>query len=124
MEANVKVGRLAAALLGLASVGPLAFFAAAVLYVMPRLTSYDKPGGVARDEFYALFDRALRLGGIAIVLSLILYLVFLALIQRIDGISEEDRTKWTRILNLGNLFAMPLVWYSCVWKPGVSSRGH
>ena len=103
-------------ILGLATAMPLAYVVVFVLYIMPHLTAVGSPGGVGESNFFRMFGVAWFLHITVFCLTAVLLAFYGIFIYRGATVPVSQRRMWTVVLLLGNILAMPVIWYSCVWR--------
>ena len=53
-----------------------------------------------------------------------LLVVYIVHVFRTDRIAQDKKALWAVVLFLGNVIAMPVYWYLCIWRePGQPARG-
>jgi hypothetical protein len=86
------------------------------LYVVAALNTVA-PGGVATPEDIARLQRLHAVEIAMNVLALGLVVSFLVYVFRSEHVPSNRKALWAVVLFLGNILAMPVFWYLCVWRP-------
>ena len=111
----MRINRAVAALLGILTLAPWAFF----IYLVARITSGAFPPVPAPnappEEFFREFNALFRFQMVFMLVMLALMVFYIVHVFRTDRVPQEKKALWAAVLFLGNLFAMPVYWYFYIW---------
>jgi hypothetical protein len=99
------MSRALAALLGIASVLPVAY----LVYFVWDIATLRRGEG---PETASL----LSLQALTMALALVLIVMYLVMVYRSALVPDERRTFWAVVLLMGNVFALPVFWYFFFWR--------
>jgi hypothetical protein len=64
------------------------------------------------------------LHALAVILTIAAFIFFVSHIYRNDRLSDQQKSLWTTIVLLGNVFAIPFYWWLYIWRgPTVPRSG-
>lgn len=112
----MRFSRPIAALLGVLTLIPLVYLAVFLVFVVPKLSSVGRPGGITQPLFGQLTTLSFGLGTAVIGLSLALLAFFAAFAHRTTNVPSDKKGLWVAVLLFGNIIAMPVFWYIYVWR--------
>ena len=105
---NVAMSKSWSVLLGALSFAPLLGF-----FLFVALGSYLAPG----SSLYASSFLLLLIGSVYFVGSWLIVIGAMVLALRSYRIRQSQRIFWAAALFFFNMFALPVFWYKCIWRP-------
>ena len=106
------MGKVAAALLGVATVMPIIYLAYFFYWATTSFMSGEVSIARDSDDFHRFF--ALHIGTMVLIFCLLAF--YVRYLFRTDRVPKDKRALWAAVLFLGNMISMPVFWYLYVWK--------
>lgn len=96
-------------LMGIVTFIPLLYFLAFLIFFCYLSTTSVIPG---QEMFFTFFI----VHGFIVALNLSLLVFYVKNVFRNQKLSEGEKIRWTILIFLGNIVAMPIYWYYYIWK--------
>ncbi|MCI0707354.1 MAG: hypothetical protein L0Y80_07730 [Ignavibacteriae bacterium] len=106
--------------LGVLCIGPIALWIVSIL--LSPIIQAEVPSGRLFEPMDLYPGPMGKLALAGIVIGVIASIVFAVRTFRDKGIPKEERIRWSILLLLGNLVALPIYWFIYVWRNNGKSQ--
>jgi hypothetical protein len=111
-QRRIQMTRKKAITLGIFTVIPFFYIIVFVIFFIGIATSINNNRPSTIDMFFIIFPIHFAV----MIDTIVLLVIYIKDVFKNQNIEESKRTLWALVLFFGNLIAMPIYWYTNIWK--------